>query len=77
MDKYGEISNWDVSNDVTNMSRLFFSAHSFNQPLNNWNVPNVTNMNHMFWDATSFNQPLMARCLHAPCQPFRHLIDDF
>ena len=57
VDKYGEISNWDVSN-VTNMSRMFRNATSFNQPLNNWDVSNVTSMNYMFRGATSFNQPL-------------------
>jgi surface protein len=56
-DKYGEISNWDVSN-VTDMSSLFEGANSFNQPLNNWNVSNVTDMGLMFTFARSFNQPL-------------------
>ena len=55
--KYGEIRNWDVSN-VTNMSRMFEDAESFNQPLNNWDVSNVTTMIDMFLGATSFNQPL-------------------
>ena len=43
VEKYGEISNWDVSN-VTNMEYMFVHASSFNQPLNKWNVSNVTNM---------------------------------
>ena len=30
----GDISNWDVSNDVTDMRGMFFEASSFNQPLN-------------------------------------------
>ena len=47
VDKYGEISNWDVSK-VTNMEDMFRNASSFNQPLNNWNVSNVTNMYGMF-----------------------------
>ena len=34
---------------------MFQFAHSFNQPLNNWNV---TNMSEMFFYANSFNQPL-------------------
>jgi len=55
--KYGEISNWDTSN-VTDMSRMFYDASSFNQPLNKWNVSNVTDMESMFHWATSFNQPL-------------------
>ena len=32
VDKYGEISNWDVSN-VTNMENMFDESESFNQPL--------------------------------------------
>ena len=35
--KYGDISNWDMSN-VTDMRNMFCGAHSFNQPLNNWNA---------------------------------------
>ena len=57
IEKYGEISNWDVSN-VWYMSGMFANASSFNQPLNNWNVSKVTNMGGMFWGAESFNQPL-------------------
>ena len=60
VEKYGEISNWDVSN-VTDMAWMFDDAHSFNQPLNNWNVSKVENMHGMFANARSFNQPL-----HAP-----------
>ena len=52
--KYGDISNWDVSNDVTDMRGMFFEASSFNQPLNDWNVSNVTSMASMFSHATSF-----------------------
>ena len=57
VDKYGEISNWDVSN-VTNMAGMFKNAISFNQPLNDWNVSNVLDMSQMFENAESFNQPL-------------------
>ena len=57
VEKYGEISTWDVSN-VTNMAWMFHEATSFNQPLNNWNVSKVREMNCMFQNATSFNQPL-------------------
>jgi len=49
--------NWNVSN-VTDMSKLFHFATSFNQPIENWNVGNVTNMSGMFSSATSFNQPI-------------------
>ncbi len=51
--KYGDISNWDVSN-VTNMEDVFCDENfegvtvegvtSFNQPLNKWNVSKVTHM---------------------------------
>jgi len=54
---YGDISHWDVSS-VTDMSRMFEEASSFNQPLKNWDVSNVTNMAGMFSGASSFNQPL-------------------
>ena len=47
----------DVSR-VTDMSYMFLSASSFNQPLNDWNTESVTNMDSMFDGATSFNQPL-------------------
>ena len=56
-EKYGEISNWDVSK-VTSMRSMFAHARSFNQPLNNWDVSKVTNMGDMFAGASSFNQPL-------------------
>ena len=45
--KYGDISQWDVSN-VTDMRGMFGNASSFNQPLNNWNVSNVRRMRDMF-----------------------------
>ena len=57
VEKYGEISTWDVSK-VKDMHGLFKGATFFNQPLNKWNVSNVTIMAYMFQDATSFNQPL-------------------
>ena len=53
--KYGHISGWDTS-QVTDMSKLFLDAQSFNQSLDNWNVRNVTNMRFMFYGARSFNQ---------------------
>ena len=37
---------------------MFWDAHSFNQPLNNWNVSKVVYMSEMFNGASSFNQPL-------------------
>ncbi|MDA7578586.1 BspA family leucine-rich repeat surface protein, partial [Flavobacteriales bacterium] len=68
-EKYGHISNWDVSN-VTKMDRLFCDptdpyypwelegANLFNEDLSNWDVSNVKNMRYMFAYATSFNQDI-------------------
>jgi surface protein len=52
-----KISNWNTIN-VSNMSRVFGNARSFNQPLNSWNTSNANTMVTMFMDAISFNQPL-------------------
>ena len=52
--KYGHISSWDTTG-VTDMSKLFFDAHTFNQPLNAWDVSNVSNMSGMFYNAKLFN----------------------
>lgn len=43
---------------VTNMSNMFNECHSFNSPINNWDVSNVTNMAGLFHEAFTFNQPL-------------------
>src|SRR5690606_31320966 len=43
---------------VTNMSNMFNGCHSFNSPINNWDVSNVTNMAGLFNEAFTFNQPL-------------------
>lgn len=51
------ISSWDVSN-IEDMRNMFFSADSFNQPLNTWDVSNVTDFHGMFENASSFDQPL-------------------
>ena len=55
--KYGHISSWDTSK-VTDMSKLFLDAYTFNETLNHWDVSNVTNMHAMFDNAYAFNQPL-------------------
>ena len=47
----------DLSN-VTNLSRMFYRAESFNGDLSNWNVQNVTKMEAMFSYAFSFNGDL-------------------
>jgi surface protein len=55
--KYGHISNWDTSG-VTDMTKLFHNANTFNNPIDSWNVSNVVKMNGMFAKAQCFNQPL-------------------
>ena len=37
-----------VTSKVTDMSRLFWGASSFNQNISSWDVSNVTNMQQMF-----------------------------
>ena len=55
--KYGHISGWDTS-QVTDMSKLFFGAKDFNEPIGSWDTSNVTNMHYIFNGAFAFNQPL-------------------
>ena len=43
---------------VTNTSRMFFNASTFNLPVNDWDTSNVTDMSQMFYGATLFNQNL-------------------
>jgi surface protein len=56
-----EINNngsfWDTSN-ITNMSKLFSGAISFDSPISKWNTTKVTNMSSMFNNASSFNQTI-------------------
>ena len=52
------MSSWYVSN-VTNMSRMFNQATSFNQDISKWNVSNVTDYeDQMFAGATVFNSDI-------------------
>jgi surface protein len=51
------ISKWNTAS-VTDMGRMFFGAHAFNQAIGNWNTAAVTNMGDMFMYATAFNQPI-------------------
>ena len=55
--KYGHISLWNTSN-VTNMSKMFYSAIKFNQDISRWDTSNVTNMSYMFHNAYKFNQDI-------------------
>jgi surface protein len=41
-----DLTSWDVSH-VTDASRAFFDATTFNQNIGNWDVSKVTNMSHM------------------------------
>ncbi len=43
---------------VTNLTRMFFNANSFNGSIGSWNTSSVTDMRGMFAGATSFDQPL-------------------
>ena len=54
---HGPISEWDVSR-ITDMSRMFFYARSFNDNISHWDVSSATNMRHMFWGALSFDGDL-------------------
>ena len=54
---YGHIARWDTSN-VTDMSKIFSEATSFNQDIGQWDVSNVTNMDGMFLLAKKFNKSL-------------------
>ena len=53
-EKYGDISNWDVSK-VTNMHNMFRYAYwSFNGDISRWDVSNIKYMRYMFWEARSY-----------------------
>ena len=43
---------------VTNVSRMFQGATSFNQNISSWDTSPITNMSYMFYGATIFNQNL-------------------
>jgi len=51
------MNNWDTS-QVTDMTRMFRDASSFNQDISSWDTSQVTNMDSMFRDASSFNQDI-------------------
>jgi surface protein len=54
-----DINNWVLKTTGTiDMTSMFQSAVSFNQPLNNWNTVVVTSMDLMFRGCTAFNNGL-------------------
>ena len=53
-----EYVNIQNTSGVTDMSRMFNGAKSFNQPITKWDTSSVTDMSEMFSGAESFNQPI-------------------
>ena len=53
-----EYVNIQNTSGVTDMSRMFNGAKSFNQPIGKWDTSSVTDMSFMFQKAVSFNQPI-------------------
>ena len=53
-----EFVNLEDTSNVTDMSRMFSGAESFNQPIGNWDTSKVTDMASMFEEAKVFNQPI-------------------
>lgn len=47
-----------IPSTVTNLSGMFYCAHSFNSPINSWDTSNVNDMSEMFYCAVSFKSPL-------------------
>ena len=48
----------NIPSSVTDMSRMFRGASTFNQDIGSWNTAGVTKMANMFRDATAFNQDI-------------------
>ena len=57
IDKYGPISDWDVSG-VTIMTELFKDCVLFNEDISGWDVSKVTDMSKMFFDCSGFKQDI-------------------
>ena len=43
---------------VKDMSSMFYKCHSFNAPLDDWDVRHVESLNNLFVECEAFNQPL-------------------
>jgi surface protein len=54
---YGHISTWETGG-VTDMSKLFQNALSFNEDIGAWDTSGVTDMARMFRNALAFNQDI-------------------
>jgi surface protein len=46
------------TSDITDMSSMFHSAHTFNGDINSWDVSTVTSVDSMFYNAHDFNQDI-------------------
>lgn len=53
-----DISGWDMTGEVEDVTGLFYQAINFNQDISPWDVQYVTKMDYMFSYATSFNQDI-------------------
>ena len=47
-----------TTSNITDMSRMFYNAKSFNCPIGDWDTSKVTKMGGMFFGAEKFNQPI-------------------
>ena len=54
-----DISVWDMTGEVEDVTGLFYQAINFNQDISPWDVQYITKMDYMFSYATSFNQGLI------------------
>jgi len=55
----GDISTWDTSSLTgTGLNHTFSFAHSFNRPLDTWDVSGCTSLDYTFMGAYSFNQDI-------------------